>query len=538
MRRTIAVFLPLVVAALGASGAAAAAVAPAALESLLTGPFPLAGGEPLREPEALARFYEERAFEPAWTEPRDVRALLLAVAAAPDHGLVAERYHESALAASPAAQPPAHRELLLSDAFVHLARHLAAGAVDPSGLHPRFERGDVPPDPVRALDQALRRGDVADTLARLAPPHAGYAGLRAGLRRLEGAAQAGGWPELPGGDTLRSGDRSPDVPALRARLAWPAAPPARAEGDAERFDEDLAEALRAFQERHGLAADGVLGTATRAALATPVAARIDQVRANLERWRWEPRRLGARSVRVNVAAFALRAYEGEEATLGMPVVVGCAGWKTPRVSGDITHVVLNPAWEVPRSIAVREMLPRARRDPGYFEEQGLELLEAKGGDGARAVDPASIDWEALDGAGFPYRLRQPPGPRNPMGHVKFVFANPFGVYLHGTPGRESLKKPARDLSHGCVRVEDEVALAAWALAPDPAWSRERLEGALETAREEPVWLPEPLPVHVRYFTAEADADGSLRFYGDPYAWDAPLLAALRDATHPPRGASP
>jgi len=199
--------------------------------------------------------------------------------------------------------------------------------------------------------------------------------------------------------------------------------------------------------------------------------------------------------------------------------------------------VLNPSWEVPNSIAVKEMLPRARRNPGYFSAQGLQLLPREGEDRSRRIDSDAVDWNAVDARNFPYRVRQPPGPKNPMGRIKFVFRNPFGVYLHGTPGRTALEQPMRALSHGCVRVADEVALASWALAPDPAWSRERLVAELETAREERVPLHEPLPVHLLYFTAEADPDGEPAFYDDPYGWDPPLRAALATRAAPPAGQS-
>ena len=510
------------------------------IEGALAGPpeRPLLG-EPLREREALARFYAPRAYRAAWLEPGSPggvrgQALLEAVRGAARHGLHPEAYHAEALAAHlppPRARPSAERlaalDLLLSDAFLHLARHLAWGVVDPRTLHPRYRRGGSPPDGPAALAEALRSDAVGETLAGLAPPYPEYTALRAALERLRAAVAAGGWPRVAPGPDVEPGARGVRIAALRARLAWPAAPAAPAGGDPALLDAPLAEALRAFQRRHGLAADGILGPLTTAALDATAAERVDQVRANLERWRWLPRDLGPRHVRVNTAGFALQAFAAGKPVLDMRVVVGCAGWKTPLVHGAITHLVLNPAWDVPRSIAVREMLPRARRDPGYFAAQGIDVL-ADEGDGAarRAVDPASVDWSTLGAERFSYRLRQPPGPRNPLGRIKFFFPNPFGVYLHGTPGRAALELPVRTLSHGCVRVEDEIALAVFALARDPEWTRERLLDALETARERRLPLPEPLPVHILYLTAGAEEDGTPRFTQDPYAWDPPLVAAL------------
>jgi len=194
-------------------------------------------------------------------------------------------------------------------------------------------------------------------------------------------------------------------------------------------------------------------------------------------------------------------------------------------------VVLNPAWNVPRSIFVKEMLPSARRDAGYFARHGLELTEER--DGIRhPVDPASVDWASVDPERANFRARQPPGPRNPLGKVKFIFPNAYGVYLHGTPGRAALEHPVRALSHGCVRVEDERSLARFALAPDPAWTDQRLDDALKNpANERRVKLLEPLPVHLLFFTAEVDAEGALSFVPDPYGWDARLVDALDAGPH-------
>jgi murein L,D-transpeptidase YcbB/YkuD len=516
--------------------------AAAHLEAVLAKSAPGALGARLRERDALVRFYAARNWKLAWSDlgEQGGPALLRAVRGVADHGLAPERYHEQALEEAPA--PPldpereAQLDLLRSDAFLLLGRDLAAGAVDPRALHPGYARADEPADPVAALRAALRDRDVSGALAELAPPHVEYAALRATLPRLRAEAAGGDGPPVPGGRMVKPGQHSARVPALRARLAWPEAPTLPAEGDPERLDPALAEALRGFQARHGLNPDAILGPLTSAALAESRAQRVDRVRANLERWRWQPRDLGARSVRVNVASFGLRTWDGDQPALSMRVVVGCVGWKTPLLHSAIRYVVLNPAWDVPRSIAVREMLPQARRDPGYFGAKGLEVSRVGSAGRRYPVDASAVDWSAVTAASFPYRVRQAPGPRNPLGRIKFYFPNSFGVYLHGTPGRAALQQEMRAVSHGCMRVEDELALAAWALEPDPAWTLEGLLVALETARERRVSLPEPVPVHVFYFTAEVADDGALVLSADPYGWDADLIAALRAVGHGSRSA--
>ena len=233
------------------------------------------------------------------------------------------------------------------------------------------------------------------------------------------------------------------------------------------------------------------------------------MRANLERWRWLPRELGRRHVRVNVASFGLEAFDAGEVRLAMRVVVGEKDWKTPLAHGVISHLVLNPDWGVPRSIATREMLPAAQRDRGYFRAKGIQVLSDEESGATRQIDPSGSTGGRIRRT-FPYHLRQPPGSHNPLGRIKFVFENPYGVYLHGTPGDLAFARSLRAMSHGCVRVEDEIELAEFALAPDPAWTHERLLETLRDAWEYRLPLPEPLPVHLLYFTAFAEADGRVR----------------------------
>jgi len=449
-------------AALGAlAGRARAEDGSAAVEELPLGPAEHVLGQRLREPDDLARYYGSGVPRPRWLRPDgslgpEARELLASVEGSARQGLHPDAYHSGALSRLADAAPiepqiRAGLEILLSDAFLHLARHVSAGAVDPWRLHPGFRRaGPAPPDPVPALVAARESGRVAGTLAGMAPPHPEYAALCAELERLRESGGAG---------------------------------------------------------------------------APHAARRSDRVRASLERWRWLPRDLGARHLRVNIPSFTVRAFEDGAPALAMRVVVGSAAWQTPIMDGVITELILNPAWWVPRSIATREMLPAVRRDPDYFSRTGIEVLADEGGV-TRAVDPRRVDWSSVTAEGFPFRLRQPPGPRNPMGRIKFSFPNRYAVYLHGTPSDAGFERPLRTLSHGCVRVEDEVALALFALAPDPAWTRARLEQALRGAPERPVRLPVPLSVYLLYFTATVDAEGAVSVTGDPYGWDEPLLDAL------------
>ena len=240
----------------------------------------------------------------------------------------------------------------------------------------------------------------------------------------------------------------------------------------------------------------------------------DAIRMNLERWRWAPRDLGDRYILVNVPAYTLQVMEGSSPTLAMRVIVGQPDWPTPLFSDDMTYVVFSPYWNIPENILRDETLPRAARDPDFLARNNIEVVGTSG-----SIDPESIDWsDASATSGL--RLRQLPGPDNALGLVKFIFPNHFNIYLHDTPGDRLFFRKARALSHGCIRVENPVALAQYVLRDQPEWTAPRIVAAMNAGSERTVKLGQPLPVHIGYWTAWVDPDGSVRFTDDPYGLDA------------------
>jgi len=241
---------------------------------------------------------------------------------------------------------------------------------------------------------------------------------------------------------------------------------------------------------------------------------LDQIRMNLQRWRWMPRDLGDRYVFVNVPAYQMQVVEGTTPALAMRVIVGDPMHQTPLFSDDMTTVVFSPNWNVPESIIRKEMLPRLVTDPGYLERQDIEVVGTSG----QVVDAEAVDWSdesAVNGLHF----RQEPGPKNALGLVKFQFPNSFDVYMHDTPQDSLFNKPRRALSHGCIRLEDPVALAKYVLRDKPEWTAERISTAMNAGREQSVALKEHLPVHIGYFTAWVNPDGTVTYTDDPYQLD-------------------
>jgi murein L,D-transpeptidase YcbB/YkuD len=522
--------------------------------------------------EALPRFYEARGFEPAWTDADGVlprAAEMVAVLRRADlEGLSPGDYHlavieallarlgprsgpDSGSAGSAAAGVPtpelARLDLFLSDAALLYAGHLASGKTDPTTLHTqwRADRRDL--DAAAFLEQALGSGDLAPAYDGLLPAYPGYRRLLRALAELREVARRGGWGTIAAGEALRPGETSERVPALRRRLELSGdltreavqeavgspAGTSQASGDTL-YDPDLEVAVRRFQARHGLTADGVVGERTQAALDVPVERRIEQVLVNLERWRWLPRDLGERHVRVNIAGFELQAMDGGEVALSSRVIVGKRYTKTPVFSGRMTYLVLNPYWYVPGSIARNEILRDVQKDPGYLAREQLDVLAGTGPD-ARVLDPGTIDWASLGPRDLPYVFRQRPGTVNSLGRLKLMFPNPYNVYLHDTPARSLFEREVRAFSHGCIRVERPLALAAWVLQGDPRWTEETLQAAIDTGAQQTIVLPHPVPVHVLYWTAWVDERGVLQLRDDVYGRDPAVLRALLEA--PPRTAS-
>ena len=242
---------------------------------------------------------------------------------------------------------------------------------------------------------------------------------------------------------------------------------------------------------------------------------LDQIRMNLERWRWMPRDLGDRYIFVNVPAYQMQVMEGNTPALAMRVVVGDPKHSTPLFSDEMTTIVFSPMWNVPESIIRKEMVPKLVDDPGFLERQSIEVVGTSG----EAIDTAAVDWEdesAVTGLHF----RQEPGPKNALGLVKFLFPNQFDVYLHDTPSRSLFNKQRRALSHGCIRVENPVGLAQYVLRDKPEWTPEKISAAMNAGREQGVPLKDHLPVHIAYFTAWVNGDGSVTYTDDPYGLDA------------------
>ncbi len=517
---------------LPASGAAETPAAPAVTQAALS---PLAEqvrqllalpaleglGITKREQEAIQAFYAARQDEPVFVNDHGLTAVGRGVearfAAAGDDGLEPADYVRSKLTASADLPALARAEIRLAASALLYARHAQAGRFDPTRISPQITPLRTFPEPNAVLTGLAAAPDASKALAAYNPTHPGYWALKGKLASAQ-ARTSGPVPvHVPAGPTLRPGDVDARVPALRARLGLKSA----VAGD-RLYDQTLAAAVMSYQSSAGLNADGVVGAATLDSLnkVESAADRRSDIIANMERWRWLPRDLGSTYVMVNIPEYVVRVVQAGSTIHQTRVVVGKRENQTPLLTHDMEYVVLNPYWNIPPSIARKEMLPNLQRDPYFLARQGMEVVR-----NGRVVDPGTVNW-AQGTSG--YSFRQPPGERNALGRIKFMFPNDHSVYLHDTPSKALFANDRRAYSHGCVRVQDPLKFAEVIFnigMPGQNWTDEKI-GKMLGGAERYLNLKQRIPVHMVYFTTFVDESGRLVSRDDIYGTNAQVKELL------------
>jgi murein L,D-transpeptidase YcbB/YkuD len=480
--------------------------------------------------KVLPQIYERRDFALTWTEARTIDDLLTAIRGIGEDGLDPADYHLDTLErlraevdANPSdANLRADLDVLLTDSLTRLAYHLFFGKVDAQRLDANwnFDRKIRSDDPARTIQNAIDSGDLGKILDGLRPNLPAYARFRKALVRYREIAAQGGWPTVPDGPTLKPGMRDERVGALRRRLEVTG--DLQPTGNASTlYDEALEAAVKRFQERHLLDADGVVGKKSLAALNRSVEEKIDQIRVNLERARWVLHDLPADFIVTDIAGFEVGLFRNKELSWRSRVQVGKPYRKTPVFRSEIKYLVLNPTWTVPPGILAKDILPKVKKDPGYLATKNLKVIDSNG----KVIPPGQVDWGRYTGRNFPYQLRQDPGPTNALGRVKFIFPNKHAVYLHDTPSKTLFERSERAFSSGCIRVQNPFELAEL-LLEGTEWDRARIEATLASGKLTNVNLPKPLPVMLLYWTVRANDDGSAVFKPDIYDRDAAVLRKL------------
>jgi len=401
---------------------------------------------------------------------------------------------QTSAAPSDAGQDAVVRAALDYAKALHHGRLAESDFIGNWGLRP------APYDPRAGFVAAVEADRLSTWIAALPPPWSGYDTLRKALATYRAIEKSGGWPTIAAGTDIVPGATGDRVALLRERLS--VEDKELAKGPA-RYDDDVVAAVQRAQRRYGLEPTGTAGQMTLAALNVGAHDRVRQIEANMERWRWLPAELPAHRVQVNIAAAVLTMFDTDKPVMSMRAVTGRPGDETPMLSSTIHSIVLNPPWNVPSSIATKELWPKEHAHPGYLASHGFRVI----------------------GTGSGSRLQQIPK-RSALGKVKFDFDNPYGVYLHDTPTQGTFGRNSRLASHGCVRLAHPVDLAKAMLQDDPDWTADKIDAALQKGDTVRASLAQPVAVFLLYWTAYASADGKVTFLGDPYGWDSQLADRL------------
>jgi L,D-transpeptidase YcbB len=493
---------------------------------------------------AMPSFYLQRKFSPAWMGKNGEFLLaddfLEEIKDCKKHALNPKYYHIKAIETLLSTVRDHHHipslmyqdiaadlDILLTDTFLLFSSHLLFGLVDPETVHIKGESFDPDIDLAGVLNNALKDHTIRKTLQNLSPHHQEYLNLQSALKTYRDLAAKNESPRIPVGETLRYGVSHERVRRLRNRLIFLGDLKATKIKNSNYFDVDLEKAVKRFQFRHGLTVDGLAGHQTVATLNIPVRKKLRQIELNMERWRWLPRDLGTKYIRVNIANFELSVIERSRPIMGMRVVAGKRYRKTPVFSGKMQFLVINPFWNIPTKLALRDLAPKVCSDPDYLAAKQIKIYKDWRQDSPE-IDPLFISWCNLTlGSFFPYKLQQASGPYNPLGKIKFIFPNKYAVYLHDTPNKSLFDKTLRDFSSGCIRVEKPYLLTQFLLKSDPRWTEETILDLLKSTARKTISLNEHVPVHLVYITAFADNNGVVHFIKDVYKQDRRLDNALK-----------
>ena len=401
------------------------------------------------------------------------------------------------------AEAQAASELSLTRAVVAYGQQASGGRVDPSRLAPLIAAKPDVADPARVLGALDGAADAGDALRAFNPPQKGYDLLRTKLAELRQTSDVASRGPIPYGPILKPGMRDARVPLIRTRFGLDI-PAADAADAGLVYDTKVAAAVADFQRAHHLPPSGVLTIRTVAVMSGGNPRRLEnEIIANMERWRWLPRDMGQDHIEVNIPDYTLDVFHGDASVHHTRVVVGQPDKPTPVFSETMRFIIVNPYWNVPLSIVQKEMMPKLAADPDYFANHGYEVVERNG-----------VTY-----------VRQPPGETNALGRIKFMFPNQYSVYLHDTNARALFGNDKRALSHGCVRVEAPFKLAEVVLGKENGWTEARVKKMIGGG-ERTINLPNPLPLHIVYFTAFVDQKGALQLRDDVYGYSGKLKIAL------------
>jgi len=473
----------------------------------------------------VIREYSQNGYGPIWTNDRQVASFIDILEHAGSEGISPSDYHLlrlKQLAVSRRDEYIATRDILLTDAFLLYASHISSGKVDPDQYTARWHVITQSINPAEYLHR-LKKEKVSDIIKEISPHAAEYHRLGKALNDYMDILRHGGWGRIDGGKMIEPGDRDHRIVKIRERLKMSGNLFPSASTESDLYDDDLRRSVLSFQQRHGIPADGIIGRETIGMMNIPPDQIVQQIRINMERWRWLPHDPGSYYLFVNSANFELKVVRDGVTVSRNKVIVGRPYRKTPILSSQIEYLVFNPSWIIPHGILAKDILPLVRKDMGYLEKEHIRIIDSNG----RFVDPRNIDWKD-ESIADEYLFRQDPGKNNALGSVKFVFPNSYSIYLHDTPAKDLFENRKRTFSSGCIRVERALNLAYLLLDDETYWSMDYIQLIVQSTNYQMVPLRVKPPIYVTYFTFWVEDDGTYQFRRDIYHRDPHVLSALQE----------
>ncbi|KXX68611.1 murein L,D-transpeptidase [Flammeovirga sp. SJP92] len=531
--------------------------------------------------------YERREYQPIWTSPKNIEDLLFVINDSYNDGLTPEHYHlkiimELKNKPSLTNEEKALYDIAMTDAGILLSSHLIWGKVQPETISStwNFDTKEFSEDRIKLFLAPIEQEKILEASASIRPSNILYTGLRKSLKNFREIEAKGGYTKLQKIESIELGDNNEFIPELRKRLAITGnlipvdstvlkvdttfrsqqegiaivnAPSNRPEIDtitsmipfnpapildsayvtvplldtaSTLYNENLKQSIIAFQKMYGLEQDGKVGKATLKALNVPISSRINTLRVNMERARWINHEDDDNFIFVNIADFTLYLHKHGEWYYTTNVVVGKPYHQTPVFKAKMSYIDINPTWNVPYSIASKEMLPKLKKDAGYLKRQNMKLYDRANNE----IDPYSVDWKTIKQKSFPYYIVQGSGPGNALGYIKFIFPNKYSIYLHDTPSRYLFSRNSRAFSHGCIRVHEPLKLGEQ-LLKDQGYTLEKIEEIVKTHELKRVILMERPTVYLLYFTAMLGPDVAVHFYDDIYSRDKKVLKELNKSLY-------
>jgi len=478
----------------------------------------------------ISDFYQQNSYQLAWKEQNIVQYLLKVIDDSAQLGLSPDDYHAQAIKQHLTTQMDdsikrrVQADILMMDAFLRLVYHMRFGKVIDNEMESQWnERREFLSNvPVTKIKQVISsEQNMQQFFSQLSDLGGFYKALIKALAYYQKIEQEGGWQQIPDGKMIKPEMQDQRLSLVKARLY---SNDFLTSNDSSLiYDMSVVDAVKQFQSHYNLKIDGIIGKNTLEQMNMPIAQRIEQIKANLERVRWIRDNMANEFVLVNIASYKIYYVRNKQLLWQSKVQVGKNYRKTPVLNDEIEYIVLNPTWTVPPTILEKDILPKIKQDPTFLQKKNMYVIDLKG----NVIDESTINWSSMTAKNFPYMLRQKAGPKNALGQVKIMFPNKHLVYLHDTPNQSLFNKTDRAFSSGCIRVEKPFELVELLLKDNSQWNPSRLKTALMSGYLKHIRLPTNVPVLLLYFTAVVGENGQIKFFKDIYNWDKKIIEGLK-----------